>query len=819
MEKGNGYLDFWIMNRTPGKSVRDSSPSQEQSLEQRNLKQRKRKCNGKKNEKSQKSDNDNNFVETLLAKNRDGKLYNDVPKQENIGSPVVVEAFDNLSLLNIPEPLKQSQQVQVRNDVPDNNPTYMDIEKEQACIIVTESLNPSHESCNPENENRQDHTRPPLENNHTPQKNKKQVKNDVVESTTSPIAGPSSSKTNGSCNTPEKYDTDDYVAANFNVEDGNGNEVEMSDKNINTYSVRFYCLRNKVVAVMSEKARFCFTGKLVVRVIYGAVEAYGCVITTESGPVEIYSPRGYSNVSIETSENHVNDQVPNIEHAESNVWMFLTREGVDRNERHKLADEIERLTPAMTVVLLSNLENGLTRFLDAFYQFRLFPKVKKEKMISHFWTDLRRAELMLQSNLYTSNYNCKELIIDPRISGEVSEKMLNRWRSNKWSCTVIVGGKSVGKSTTTRYLINRLLPVSKKVVLLDVDPGQTECTPYGCLSCSLIEKPLMGPNFTHLKKPVFQLYIGEVNVSRCITRYIEGVKMLIDKISNSPILSRLPIVVNTMGFSQGIGWDLALTIIKFTRPSFVVQIMSGKPKNNYIGYFSKEVVNRQKLPWTANVIHLSELSCNHELFVVRSYAEQKATSGYETWNMEPYQQRELVMISYLSEIVQNSAKSTSRCDALSLSINNVVPYVTSFKSLYISIPSAFVPSSHVLNVVNGNIVALCGIDINDSCLTESQAISGPRVLNRPPLCNCYGFGIVRGVDMVQEEIFINTPLPAATMQYVNCLMGCIPVPINLLTLNQQTNIPYIGGNDILPMSREHRRGYFRMRYQRDENNA
>ena len=131
------------------------------------------------------------------------------------------------------------------------------------------------------------------------------------------------------------------------------------------------------------------------------------------------------------------------------------------------------------------------------------------------------------------------------------------------------------------------------VILMDVDPGQTECTPPGCISYSLIQQPLMGPNFTHLTTPVFQLYIGDVNVSRCITRYIEAVKMLFDKLLNCPNLSRLPIVINTMGFSQGVGWDIIMFTIKLIRPSFVVQIMSEKPKNNYIGYLSKQVVNRQ----------------------------------------------------------------------------------------------------------------------------------------------------------------------------------------------------------------------------------
>lgn len=52
----------------------------------------------------------------------------------------------------------------------------------------------------------------------------------------------------------------------------------------------------------------------------------------------------------------------------------------------------------------------------------------------------------------------------------------------------------------------------------------------------------------------------------------------------------------------------------------------------------------------------------------------------------------------------------------------------------------FVPPTHVLNVINGNIVALCGIDIQDDDPQRNEATSGPRILDRLPLCPCYGFG-------------------------------------------------------------------------------
>lgn len=44
-----------------------------------------------------------------------------------------------------------------------------------------------------------------------------------------------------------------------------------------------------------------------------------------------------------------------------------------------------------------------------------------------------------------------------------------------------------------------------------------------------------------------------------------------------------------------------------------------------------------------------------------------------------------------------------------------------------------------MNVINGNIVALCGIDLEEES-QHSELQSSVRVLNRVPLCACYGFG-------------------------------------------------------------------------------
>jgi polynucleotide 5'-hydroxyl-kinase GRC3/NOL9 len=77
---------------------------------------------------------------------------------------------------------------------------------------------------------------------------------------------------------------------------------------------------------------------------------------------------------------------------------------------------------------------------------------------------------------------------------------------------VMCGGKGAGKSTFLRYCVNRLL-FRGPVLVVDLDPGQAEFTVAGNVSATIVDKPLIGPNFTHLKTP-------ERFVFTCIINFI-----------------------------------------------------------------------------------------------------------------------------------------------------------------------------------------------------------------------------------------------------------------------------------------------------------
>jgi hypothetical protein len=352
----------------------------------------------------------------------------------------------------------------------------------------------------------------------------------------------------------------------------------MTLKNI----IPLYSLESKVILILYPETQFSFLGKLKLKVLYGAVQVYGSILSPQNTekPVEIYSPRGYSSINILSF--YLDDT-----YNKEALWNALTIEGVDRSLNTKLHDTINVCKQGWSVILLENFENTLTNFLNNYCSFRLFPKVENMK---YSWCDPRRAEYILQAHFQFYN-SSNEISICPQWNKTIIQQLVNQWNSSKSLCTMIVGGKSVGKSTTARYLINNLLRHSKKVILLDLDPGQAEITPSACLSLSVLDEPLLGPNFTHLKTPFYQLYLEDINVSNCITRYIKCVKKLIECLKSNKDLLEYPVIVNTMGFCKGIGLDICIFLIKLIEPNNIVQIQSNRKKNNFDLTLTKQTIN------------------------------------------------------------------------------------------------------------------------------------------------------------------------------------------------------------------------------------
>ncbi|KAK0078908.1 hypothetical protein PV325_001975 [Microctonus aethiopoides] len=571
----------------------------------------------------------------------------------------------------------------------------------------------------------------------------------------------------------------------------------------------FYSLRNKVICIMKPQCKFAFHGKLKIKVLYGGVTIYGTTLLKSNTikPIDVYSPSGSNFVNIQaiTLENSSDNS--------SNVWNELKTDNVDCNVTNALQSDINNLQAGWAVIIMQNFENNLTTFFEMNCNYKLFPKI--DDVSNYSWSDIKRAEIVLQTYIYCDSLE-KQTMNFTGIDETTNKILIKDPTNNKNLRVVMAGGKSVGKSTTTRYFVNRILEKFDNVIVLDLDPGQSEFTPPGCISLNIIKRPLLGPNFTHLQKPYHQIYIGSTDVVRSLSMYINGLKKLVKILNTYLSTKQMPVIVNTIGFVRGVGWDIIISIIKSIQPTDVIQIVSERTKNNFDQLLNPEIINNQNDTWAAwenSSENVEETAVDYQLHIVNSQAEIKSALG-EMWNIEPHQKREISMLAYLSEVNKHRKYTTLCSDNIQMNINGIVPYQVPFSAVKLSLGHTTTP--HALSVMNGNIIALCGIDSDneqEQSIEESEP-SYPEILIRLPLTTCYGFGILRGVDMDQKTMYINTPLSINELKYVNCLIGCMPVPSGLLQLNR-TGLPYIGGDYNLPTSRDPRRGYFRMKYRND----
>ena len=125
---------------------------------------------------------------------------------------------------------------------------------------------------------------------------------------------------------------------------------------------------------------------------------------------------------------------------------------------------------------------------------------------------------------------------------------------------LICGEKDMGKSTFTRYLVNRALNHINStfdLTYFDCDIGQCEFTMGGCLSYINLHSPLFGPPCSHLQSnPKLDrlLYYGFVSPQTLPVRYLQYIDELrqmwnIDHTNKNH--KRSMILINTMGWGTG----------------------------------------------------------------------------------------------------------------------------------------------------------------------------------------------------------------------------------------------------------------------------
>jgi hypothetical protein len=171
---------------------------------------------------------------------------------------------------------------------------------------------------------------------------------------------------------------------------------------------------------------------------------------------------------------------------------------------------------------------------------------------------------------------------------------------------VVCGGVKQGKSSFARFLVNRALHYTTAatpggsarggaVAYVDLDPGQTEFSAPGLFALSVVTSPLLGPPFSHAwssssccnqdsasTKGIFNssnddsspvacahlFYFGSLAVDGSGVHRIAAMAKTILSLYFARY-SQLPLVVNTMGWVDGLGLQALLRVLAVVKPDAV----------------------------------------------------------------------------------------------------------------------------------------------------------------------------------------------------------------------------------------------------------
>ncbi|KAJ1817138.1 Polynucleotide 5'-hydroxyl-kinase grc3 [Coemansia sp. RSA 2675] len=165
---------------------------------------------------------------------------------------------------------------------------------------------------------------------------------------------------------------------------------------------------------------------------------------------------------------------------------------------------------------------------------------------------------------------------------------------------VVAGTQGQGKSTFSRLLLNRMISRYGRIFYMETDLGQSELSPPGALTLTMLTDPLLGPPFTHsgATEAYHAVYIGVTTPKNDPDRYVAAIKRLTavyrdhittlrmqlalaggdgDKpayASSTADLDRqvIPLVVNTQGWLKGLGLDLHYSLCESVKPTNYVQL-------------------------------------------------------------------------------------------------------------------------------------------------------------------------------------------------------------------------------------------------------
>ncbi|XP_044259863.1 polynucleotide 5'-hydroxyl-kinase NOL9 [Tribolium madens] len=321
---------------------------------------------------------------------------------------------------------------------------------------------------------------------------------------------------------------------------------------------------------------------------------------------------------------------------------------------------------------------------------------------------------------------------------------------NSHTKMIICGGKGVGKTTFLRYTLNRLLMKFKKVRVIDLDPGQSEFTVPGSISLVEITEPVFGVNYTHLHKTQRSI-LSNINIAYEPDKYISSVKLLL----REHFEEEIPTVVNYMGYTHGMGLNILSAVIVHVQPTDILQICSRDSKKNYKCLLEEDFVmeNAKLFVPDLNII------LHYNLHKIESKSDEN-----DGWTAEPRQLREMSVLAFVREMINSDSIYKTYIPLYRIGLNDIK-----------------------ISDLNGNDIPPAAIN---ACLVALCKHEDEKM----PIFECLGWGIIRGVDIINNFLVLLTSHKLEILNKVSHLVlgGAVLPPSIHMTPDEVTGLmPYV----------------------------
>lgn len=332
---------------------------------------------------------------------------------------------------------------------------------------------------------------------------------------------------------------------------------------------------------------------------------------------------------------------------------------------------------------------------------------------------------------------------------EIAEKL------HVTSVVMVIGTKSSGKSSFLRWTINEAISRWRKsFIYVDADPGQTEFSPPGQLQATLVTAPLLSPPFINIANlPKGQIIaasaVGGVAMQMNPTLYVSAFRAVWAKVKEAVQQKPRPICINTMGWTNGVGGEMLVDIIRTVTPNMVVELVPAgdlNPSGNgdeETSEYSAENVNNAR-SWTG---YFDVVFYEYIKLVRSSNISQRPRNSREA--------RELAMLGYLSHCVDLMYKpiadvSRKKMDLATVFVHCVCDYPLTLEIAVKSLDFSW--------------VQLCRTRDN------VQLTEGPKLENDVDGNELIGCAYVMAMDRVNNHIEVVTPVPQDALSQVNLLI-------------------------------------------------